>query len=135
MPYYEYRCQTCSRPARLFFSYKEYDSADPACPHCGQKTLRRRIRRVALAKSDDNRMDSMLDDEQTLSALENEDPRALGRLMRQMSAEMGEGLDDDMHEVIDRLERGQSPDEIEQAMPDLAADDAGGGMGGGFDDF
>jgi hypothetical protein len=32
-----------------------------------------------------------------------------------------------MDEVIDRLESGQSPEEIEDAMPDLG-DDLGGGM-------
>jgi len=33
--------------------------------------------------------------------------------------------------VIDRREAGQSPEEIEEAMPDLAEDMGGGGM----DDF
>ena len=44
------------------------------------------------------------------------------------------------HEVVDRLEKGQSPEEIESSLPDLGGDDAApmGGMGGGdfggFDD-
>jgi hypothetical protein len=33
-------------------------------------------------------------------------------------------------EVIDRLESGQSPEEIEESMPDL-----GDSLGGGMDDF
>jgi hypothetical protein len=45
-----------------------------------------------------------------------------------MSAETGEEMPPEFDEVIDRLESGQSPEQIEEAMPDLA-DDLGGGMG------
>ena len=64
-------------------------------------------------------MDNMTD-ESMLGALENEDPKALGKFMRQMSAESGEPLDDEFGEVVDRLEKGQSPEDIEKAMPDLS---------------
>ena len=139
MPFYDYRCETCAKPARLFFSFAAYESADPACPHCGEKTLKRRIRRVVIAKSEEKRMDGMMD-ESMLGALENEDPREIGRFMRKMSHEMGEDLGDEFGEVANRLEKGQSPEEIEQALPDFAASmgqDDGMGMGGmgGFDDF
>jgi hypothetical protein len=63
-----------------------------------------------------------------MAGLEQEDPRALASFMRRMSGEMGEPLDAEMHEVIDRLEAGESPDAIEQSMPDLAGPD--GAMGG-----
>jgi hypothetical protein len=57
--------------------------------------------------------------------------------MRKMSDEMGEPMDPEMNEVIDRLEKGESPEAIEKSMPALA-DGEGmggmGGMGGGFDD-
>jgi hypothetical protein len=36
-----------------------------------------------------------------------------------MSQEMGEDLGDEFDEVISRLESGQSPEEIEESMPDL----------------
>jgi hypothetical protein len=72
-------------------------------------------------------------DESTLAGLDEEDPRALGRFMREMSQEMGEDLGEEFGEVVDRLEKGQSPEEIEESMPELA--DNGGGMGGDFDDF
>ena len=127
MPYYDYRCHDCKKPLRLFFSFKEYDSAKPVCPSCSSENVRRRIRRVAIAKSEDARMDSMMD-ESALAALENEDPREIGRFMRKMTAEMGESLDDEMGEVVDRLEKGQSPEDIEAAMPDLDMGDGGGGM-------
>ncbi|MFW6068892.1 MAG: hypothetical protein ACOC9E_04855 [Chloroflexota bacterium] len=85
-----------------------------------------------MAKSEDARMDSLMD-ESALAGLDEEDPKALGRFMRKMSQEMGEDLGDEFGEVVDRLEKGESPEEIEESMPELA-DDAGA-MGGGFDDF
>jgi Flp pilus assembly protein TadB len=45
--------------------------------------------------------------------------------MRRMSDEMGEPLDAEMSEVMDRLEAGESPDSIESSMPDLPGGDAG----------
>ncbi len=41
---------------------------------------------------------------------------------------MGEPLDAEMNEVIGRLESGESPEAIEQSMPDLGGE-GGGGMG------
>ena len=51
--------------------------------------------------------------------------------MRKMGKELGEELPPEFDEVVDRLEKGQSPEEIESALPELGGDDGGGG---GFDD-
>ncbi len=75
-------------------------------------------------------MESMADDASLMSGLESEDPRALAGFMRRMSDEMGEPLDGEMAEVMDRLEAGENPESIEQSMPDLGGDDGGGMMGG-----
>jgi putative FmdB family regulatory protein len=128
MPFYDYRCQNCRRGVRLFLSYAEYDTAEPACPHCQSRRLTRRVTRVALAKSEETRMDTLMDDS-ALDGLDEEDPKALGRFMRRMSREMGEEMGDDFDEVVDRLEKGESPEAIEASMPDLGDD-----LGGGFDD-
>jgi putative FmdB family regulatory protein len=126
MPWYEFRCHDCGKLLRFYYSFSEYDSAEPVCTRCQSRNVRRRIRRVALAKSEESRMDNMLD-ESSLAGLENEDPRELGRFMRRMSTEMGEDMGEEFGEVIDRLEKGQSPEDIEAALPDLG--------GGGDDDF
>lgn len=105
-------------------SYAEYGRTSPTCPHCHSAALKRRIGRVALGKSEDARMDSMLDDS-ALASLDENDPKALGHFMRKMSREMGEDLGDEFSEVVDRLESGESPDSIEQSMPDLGAADGG----------
>ena len=122
MPTYEFRCQDCRRLLRLTLSFAEYDEAAPVCPHCQSQNVKRRIGRIAIAKSEDARLDSLMDDS-ALAALDEEDPKAIGHFMRKMSREMGEDLGDEFGEVVDRLESGESPDEIEKSMPDLA--DAG----------
>jgi hypothetical protein len=53
-------------------------------------------------------------------------------MMRQMSDEMGEDLGPEFDEVVDRLERGQSPEEIEKDLPDLGAGDEDFGDASGF---
>lgn len=119
MPYYDYLCQQCRRPARLFFTYAEYGVKTAVCPHCHSENLQRRIRRVALGKSEETRMDSMADDSM-LAGFDEDDPRSMGRFMRKMSRDMGEDLGDEFNEVVDRLEKGESPEAIEKALPDLA---------------
>jgi hypothetical protein len=79
-----------------------------------------------------------LADPSSLEGLED-DPRALGQMMRKMSKETGEEMGPEFDEVIDRLEAGQSPEDIEKAIPDLGEGMEGmggmGDMGGGGDDF
>jgi len=77
---------------------------------------------VAVLRSEESRLESLADPS-NLAGLDENDPRSLARWMRKMSNEMGEDLGDEFNEVVDRLEAGQSPEEIEQALPDL-------GMGG-----
>ena len=117
MPLYEYRCLSCGRPARVRLSYAEYDGSSPVCPHCGQDSLQRRVSRIAVARSDNSRVDSLMTDE-SLAGLED-DPRAMGRFMRAMSRETGEELGGEMGEVAERLEKGESMGSIERSMPDL----------------
>jgi hypothetical protein len=62
-------------------------------------------------------MDDLVDPS-GLEGLED-DPRALGKMMRKMRNEMGEDAGPEFNEVIDRLESGQSPEDIEKSMPDL----------------
>lgn len=119
MPTYEYLCRSCGRRIRLVLTYAEFDRATPICPHCGRAELRRRVGRVAVARSDSSRLDNLMTDD-SLAGLED-DPRAMGQFMRQMSREMGEDLGEELGEVAERLEKGESPESIENSMPDLGA--------------
>jgi len=99
-------------------TFAEYDRATPVCPHCGRAELRRRVGRVAIARSESSRLDSLMDDS-ALAGLDEDDPRAMGQMMRRMSDELDEDMGGDFDEVVGRLESGESPASIEASMPDL----------------
>ncbi len=130
MPIYPYRCLDCRKRFEIVMSYSEYGTIPVVCTSCGSEHVQRRISRIRIAKSEDSRLES-LSDLDNFEGLDD-DPRALGQMMRKMSREMGEDIGPEFNEVIDRLEAGQNPEDIEATMPDLGsgiADDSG------FDDF
>lgn len=134
MPTYEYRCLNCRKRFEVFLSYDEYGAKDVHCVHCESTNVRRKIGRIRFAKSEDSRIDDLASDFSDPAALAGleDDPKALGRMMRKMSNEMGEEMGPEFDEVVDRLEKGQSPEEIEKDLPDLGAE---GGPAGGFEDY
>jgi putative FmdB family regulatory protein len=128
MPTYDYICLDCRKRFDVFLSYKEYGVKPVACSHCGSANARRRVPRVRVLKTDEQRLSAMADPSK-LGMIDN-DPVALGRAMRQMGSEIGEDLPPEFDEVVGRLEAGQSPEDIESALPDLGLGDAGGGFDG-----
>jgi putative FmdB family regulatory protein len=139
MPTYQYRCLDCRKRFEIFMTYADYGQRAVTCTHCRSARIERRITRIRIAKSEESRLDDIADPD-SLEGLED-DPRALGRMMRKMSTEMGGEMGEEMgpefEEVIDRLEKGQSPEEIEKELPDLGSEESPmGGMGGDdLDDF
>ena len=131
MPIYQYRCLNCKKRFEVYMSYAEYGTRPVQCTHCGSDQVLRRIGRIRIAKSEESRLDDLAGPE-ALAGLED-DPRELGRMMRKMSSEMGEDMGPEFDEVIDRLEAGQSPEDIESDLPDLGGPESG--LGGGMDDF
>jgi len=128
MPLYDYFCLDCLKRFDMFMTYAEYGTRPVTCSACGSRNVRRRIPRVRVAKSEESRMDSLagdFSDPSALAGLEN-DPQAMGRMMRKMGKEMGEEVPPEFGEVVDRLEKGQSPEEIEKELPDLGAEPGGG---------
>lgn len=129
MPIYEYRCRDCHRRVSIFFRSFSDVEEQPVCPRCGGTKLARLVSRVAVVRSEDSRLDDLADPSM-MAGLDEDDPKSVARWMRKMGAETGEGLPEEFDEVIDRLESGQSPEEIESAMPDLSGD-----LGSGMPDF
>ncbi len=130
MPIYEYRCHDCKRRVSIFwrnFSLLEDESMKPRCPHCGGTNLGRLISRVAVIRSEESRLDDLASPNM-LDGLDEEDPKSIARWMRRMSKEVGEDLGPEFGEVVDRLEAGESPEDIEAALPDLAGDAGMGDM-------
>jgi putative FmdB family regulatory protein len=129
MPIYEYRCHDCRRRVSLFYRSFAAIEDEPTCPRCGGTRLSRLISRVAVVRSEDSRLDDLADPSM-LGDLDENDPKSMARWMRKMSAEAGEDMPEEFDEVINRLEAGQTPEEIEESMPDL-----GESLGGGLDEF
>jgi hypothetical protein len=70
--------------------------------------------------------------EAAMSAMEGEfanvdenDPKAMGRMMRRMSEMTGEKIDGDMEEVVRKLEEGADPDSLEEQLGGAAPGDEG----------
>ena len=121
MPTYDFICNDCNERFDVFLTFAEYGKKTVKCTHCNSKNVRRRMTKVRVAKSEEGRMESMADDFSGFEGLED-DPKAMGRMMRKMGKEMGEELPPEFNEVVDRLEKGQSPEEIEKEIPDLGGD-------------
>lgn len=123
MPTYDFICNACEKRFEIFLTFSEYGKKTVHCAHCESTNVRRRMTKVRIARSDESRMESAANDFSGLEGLED-DPKALGRMMRKMGGEMGEDLPPEFNDVVDRLEAGQSPEEIESALPDLGADNS-----------
>ena len=121
MPTYDFICNNCEKRFEVFMAFSEYGKKAVHCAHCESENVRRRMTKVRIAKSDESRMESMANDFPGLEGMED-DPKALGQMMRKMGGEMGEELPEEFNEVVGRLEAGQSPQEIESALPDLGLD-------------
>ncbi len=128
MPIYEYRCQNCGRRVSIFWrTFSEAEKGTATCPYCQSDHLTRLVSRVRVVRSEESRLED-LSDLSGLPDLDENDPKSLGRWMRKMGEEIGEDLGPEFDEVVGRLEAGESPEEIEKSMPDLAG-------AGGAEDF
>jgi putative FmdB family regulatory protein len=143
MPIYEFYCHPC-HTVYNFFSARVDTGTRPACPRCGLPELPRKPSRFATLKHggedaedgdpfagfDDSRlegaMESLLSETEGLG--DEEDPRAMARLMRRFSELSGLEMGDRMEEMTARLEAGEDPDALEEEVGDL-------GDGESLDDF
>jgi len=80
---------------------------------------------------DDVRMESALSQlEKEMAHVDENDPKAMGHMMRRMSELTGERLDGEMEEVVRKLEEGQDPEKIEEEMGEILGDPEGDELGG-----
>lgn len=126
MPTYDYICLDCRKRFDIFLTYQEYGVKPVACSHCGSSNVTRKVPRVRVLKGDEARMEAFSDPSKFAGV--EDDPRAMAKMFREMGGSLGEELPPQFNEIVDRLDAGQSPNEIESAMPDW------GGLDGGGDD-
>jgi putative FmdB family regulatory protein len=118
MPNYEYGCLECRKRVVIYQRYEDYGRIPVQCPNCGSHDLKRLISRVRFARSEDSHLDRMADPG-TWGDIDENDPRSIARFMRKMGSELGEDLPPEFDEVVDRLDAGESPEEIEKDLPEL----------------
>jgi hypothetical protein len=156
MPIYEYYCPDNHTIYQFYAKTLAQGQTTPKCPDGPGLRMRKLVSAFAIttsgardetaekkpdaAGSGDPAEDARM--EAAMGAMENEfanidenDPRAMARMMRRMSELTGEKLEGEMEEVVRKLEEGADPDSLEEQMgagDDPGADDPyGEGMGMG----
>lgn len=126
MPIYEYRCPQCGKKSSRIWMTLPAAAAEKglACPSCGTTGLARLFSRFSSPKSEEKRMESLMDDS-TLGGLDENDPRGMARMMRKMSEETGEPLEGEDADMLERMEAGEMPPDDEGGSPAADAGAAG----------
>lgn len=131
MPIYEFYCHKCNT-VYSFFSKTANTEKIPTCPTCKDVPLKRQMSIFATVsrgkESPDDNMPAFDESkmERALSMLaeegdniSDEDPRQAAMLIRKLSDVTGLNMGPGMEEALNRMERGDDPDKIEEEMGDL----------------
>jgi predicted nucleic acid-binding Zn ribbon protein len=163
MPIYEYYCSDNHRIYSFFAKTLAQGQTIPKCPDNPAFRMKKIVSAFAVTgrtrktekegkgaegggaeagsnPAEDAKMEAAMSAmEGEFSNVDENDPRAMGRMMRRMSDLTGEKLDGEMEEVVRKLEEGADPDQLESAMGDAFGEGEGGdpedpyGMGPGGD--
>ncbi len=114
MPIYEYRCTSCHRRFSLLVRGFA-QAAAPKCPFCQSADARRLISRFAVVRGEESHLED-LGDPSAMGGFDENDPVSIARYARKMGQELGEEMPPEFDEVVDRLESGQSPEEVEHEL-------------------
>ncbi len=155
MPIYEYYCPDNHRIYQFYAKTLAQGRTIPKCPDNPEYRMQKLVSAFAVVgkrkgesaggedgpapvdpgSGTDPKMDAaMAAMEQEFANVDENDPRAMGRMMRRMSEVTGEKIDGEMEEVVRKLEEGADPDSLEEqfggAEGDPAEEGAGFGEGG-----
>jgi putative FmdB family regulatory protein len=102
MPIYEYRCSACNRLSS-FLLLRVTEEIEPYCKNCGSKDVTKLISRVSIIRSEEKRIEGLLDPSK-LSGLDESDPGSIEKFMRKMGGELGDelgqGFEESMEEAM-----------------------------------
>jgi putative FmdB family regulatory protein len=133
MPVYEFYCSDCHTIFN-FFSRRVDTTTRPKCPRCGRKKLDRKVSRFAtLGKAnpaadagdlsgdmDESKLEGFIESmARQADGIDENNPRQMAAMMRQMHEATGMPLGDRAEEAIRRMEAGESPEKIEEEMGDI----------------
>jgi hypothetical protein len=135
MPIYEFYCPEHHTIYQFYAKTLAQGKVVPPCPDNPRHRLRKQISAFAVTSGgkkddapepaapggDDPAGDARM--EAAMGAMEKEfasadenDPRAMGRMMRRMAELTGEKIDGEMEEVVRKLEEGADPDALDEQL-------------------
>lgn len=154
MPIHEYLCPDC-RKILSFLVRGPSAGKRPACPHCGRKDLERQVSLCAvktagksrarggedaapgsepgaaggpddLSPEQERRFERLMDDMgRDIDKIDENDPRQIGRFLRKFGEASGEDLGPEFREAVGRLEAGEDPEKVEEALGEAFGDEGG----------
>jgi hypothetical protein len=134
MPIYEYYCPENHTIYQFYAKTLAQGRTTPRCPDNPKFPMRKLVSGFAItsgAKSpefdakpaaagdaaEDARMEAAMGAmEKEFAGVDENDPRAMARMMRKMSELSGEKIDGEMEEVVRKLEEGADPESLEEQM-------------------
>ncbi|MCX6952497.1 MAG: FmdB family transcriptional regulator [Verrucomicrobia bacterium] len=136
MPIYEYYCAGNHTVYQFYAKTLAQGQTTPRCPDNPKFKLRKLVSAFAVTKGgradesatpppdtgagdspDEARMEAAMGAmEKEFSGIDENDPRAMGRMMRKMAEVTGEPIAGEMEEVVRKLEEGTDPEALESQM-------------------
>lgn len=142
MPIYEYFSPDTNRIYSFYAKTRAQGQLVPRCPDNPKARMKKIVSTFAVTGRnkeepkaapstgadglDDAKMESaMAAMESEFSGLDENDPKAMARMMRRMSELTGEKLDEPMEEAMRKLEEGADPDSLEESLGSAFGDEPG----------
>jgi hypothetical protein len=147
MPIYEFYCPDNNRIYQFYAKTLAQGGVVPECPDNPKFRMQKILSAFAVGGGagkeggegtgdaagggpPDARMEAAMGAmEREFSGVDENDPKAMGRMMRRMAEITGEQMDGDMEEVVRKLEEGADPDSLEEQLgadaPDLEENHTG----------
>ena len=152
MPIYEYYCPENHTIYQFYAKTLAQGQTTPKCPGHPEYTMRKLVSAFAITRpggaeeatapkpeatgdaAEDAKMEAAMSAmESEFAGVDENDPKAMARMMRRMAEVTGEKLDGQFEEVVRKLEEGADPDSLEDQLgPEESAEDSGDPYGGGM---
>jgi len=152
MPIYEYYCPDNNTIYQFFAKTLAQGKLVPKCPDNAKFHMQKAISSFAVKTggkksgeaaagpegmpgsagasgdpAEDARMEAAMNAmEGEFANVDENDPRAMGRMMRRMAELTGEKIDGEMEEVVRKLEEGADPEKLEEDLGGAFPDEGGG---------
>lgn len=131
MPIFEFYCPDNHKIYQFFAKTRAQAEIVPKCPDNPSFRMQKLVSRFAVntglqapdpvtndaAGREQRRMDEAMDRiDREFSDIDENDPRAMGRMMRRMAEVSGEKIEGEAEEMLRKLEEGMDPDKLGDSM-------------------